>query len=217
MRTHPIRRKNQSHGFTLVELVVVIGIFSVVTTIGVTVFGSLTSAWNETKMLTELDFAASEIFESIHQDLADVMSSELAGSAIRGKHKTFRDEIKFRDRLLGDDDIAFPIQTSGRANRSLSGGTVRYHVSRQDGGHVLVRNLGGLGEQMPVGGLVPIADRVDTIRFRCEYSSPDTGEWRDEWTEVGHPSAVRVSVTLQHKTREWLQVSRKAVFQINVN
>ncbi len=214
-RTAPSSKR----GFTLLELLVVISILGIVTTLGTTTFFRMTSYWNDLKNLTDLDAMASDAFSAMHQDFADTLSARLSGVPLRGVSREAENDPNFIDRDLEDDEIILPIQTSGIGQRSLTGGRVRYTVERDPSAktYTLVRFVGDLSSVAPPqGGRLPVIDRANVIRLRFEYRAKGASEWKLDWQDASLPGAVRVSMTLAMPERDYLQVSRKAVFPIHV-
>ncbi len=206
-------------GFTLLELLVVMALMGIVTSLGTTMFFRMTSYWNDLKNLTELDAMAGDAFSSMHQDFADTLSARLSGVALQGISREAENDPNYVDRDLEDDEIVLPIQTSGVGQRSLTGGRVRYLVERDPSAstYTLVRFAGGLSDGgPPVGGRIPVIERANVIRLRFEYQPAGSSEWRPDWRDTTLPGAVRVSMTLSMPERSHLQVSRKAVFPIHV-
>ena len=203
-------------GFTLLELLVGLSILGVVSTIGVTTFSSMTSHWHDTRTLMELDAMADAALRSMQRDFSDVIASDIGGAAVIGKHRNTEDP-KHVDRVLADDLIVLPLQTSGSGRGRLVGASSMYSVARNEGREMLVRTLGPLGAKRPSGGSQFIVEDANVIRFRVEYRDRvGKADWLPEWDKDYQPAAVRVSLALEDLNRRDLQVARKAVFPIAV-
>ena len=207
-------------GFTLIEILVVISIMGVVTSLGISAFVSLGDAWSSTRTMSDLDREAYNAFRMIGQDLAVVVSTELSGVSIRGVRRDPEPSQKgrFRDRVLADDAVIIPVPAgaSGEADINL----ISYSVNRADGGHRLVRTVGDvtLQEEETFAEMNVVNPGIaEVIRFRVDYSNGGD-EWFAEWTDASLPQAVRVSMTLEEPRlgRQHLQITRKAVFAIHV-
>lgn len=228
MRSHSQRAvQNQTAsrgGFTLIEILVVIAILGVVTTLGTSAFVTLTTAWNASRAMADLDAQAASAFRLMRADFADIVSAELSGAAVRGEEGNWKpannDQLEaYFDRVLEDDIVALPVQSLPANHDRQDFTVVSFSIQREDGKHALVRTIGDVLED---DGLEPQLNLVDpdvakVIRFRVEYIN-DEGEWSSGWSEAGHPRAVRVSVTLEPvgQARQHLQISRKAIFPIAV-
>lgn len=216
MKNFAEARRGTGSGFTLLELLVVISILGVVSGIGMQAFFGMTSAWSDLKSRSDLDGIAYSAFQRMHADFADVISAELSGVSIRG----IAAEREY-DALLApykDDQIILPIQTSAVGRRNLIGGSVRYRVARDDaeGTHRLVREVGLLTADLPIGAQTAIIDTANVLSLRFEFLGRESGEWQLDWNSPELPAAVRVSLTLADLNRIDLQVSRKTVFPIHV-
>ena len=216
----PTRRRT---GFTLIEILVVISITGVVTSLGISAFVQLGDAWQTTRTMSDLDREASNAFRSIGQDFASVVSTELSGISIRGVRRNFEPSQKggltrYFDRVLADDAVIIPVPSGASGESDL--GLISYSVNRADGSHRLVRTVGDVvsQEEETLAEMdVMNPDIAEVIRFRIEYSD-DGAEWSTEWTGASLPQAVRVSMTLEKPGLygEHLQITRKAVFAIHV-
>ena len=68
-------------GFSLIEMLVVLAVLSVVTTLGVSAFASITGSYRATQRVFNLEHVAQKVFESVERDCAAVTSAELCGVA----------------------------------------------------------------------------------------------------------------------------------------
>lgn len=211
--TRAPRPKRRAGGFSLIELIVVMAILAVVTTLGVTTFSSMTGAWHDAKTLAELDTMAGDAFRSMQRDFADVISASLCGSAVRGIRRDIQDALR---PSLADDRVVIPIQTAGMGRSALTGGAVMYQVVRSGGRQRLVRTVGGVSEEAPSGSPQEIVERAEVIRLRFEYAGEADSQWLPDWHRPTSPRAVRVSLTLADLYRPDLQIARKTVFPIYV-
>lgn len=204
-------------GFTLIELLVVLSILSVVTTLGTTAFITITTAWNEQKIMAELDQLAQDAFAAIERDLSDTLSYELSGVAIAGTNRNQRDDGAWRETYNADDVFSIPIQGSSAQRTRQRSAKVGYYVDRSSGGASLVRTIGGLYKGFPTTGREDLIPRASAIAFRVEYLSKDPDKlWVAGWDRAGHPEAIRLSLTLEDPDRPEFQVSRKTVLRVHV-
>ena len=210
-------------GFTLIEILVVISITGVVTSLGISAFVQLGNAWQSTRTMSDLDREAFKAFRMIGQDFATVVSTELSGISIRGVRRNLEPSEKsgstrYFDRVLADDAVIIPVPSGASGEADI--GLISYSVNRADNGHRLVRTVGDvtLQEEETFAEMdVVNPDIAEVIRLRIEYSNGDD-KWFAEWTDGSLPQAVRVSMTLEEPRlgRQHLQITRKAVFAIHV-
>ena len=94
--------------------------------------------------------------------------------------------------------------------------TVMYRIDRESGRDSLMRTVGDLLEDIPIGGASEEAKGV--TRMRIEYAGDDPGApWLPDWSVPTLPRAVRVSLTIRDIDFAHEQVSRKSVFFINTS
>ena len=113
----------QTRGFTLFELLVVLAVMSVVSTIGVTAYSRVTGVWRISAMRMELGSTADNIFDTIRRDLENVASSRRTGQVIQGIDVLSEDAM-FGRVPLDNDRIVLPIVQvglNGTAERLASG------------------------------------------------------------------------------------------------
>lgn len=210
-------------GFTLLEILVVISLMGVVTSLGISAFVDMNKAWQATRTMSDLDREASNAFRMIKRDFASVVSTELSGISVHGIHRNLEVVEKsasprYFDRVLADDAVVIPVPSGAGGAADI--GLISYSVNRADNSHRLVRSLGDVTS--PEEKSLPEMDVVnpniaEVIRFRIDYAD-GAGEWSAEWTDTALPQAVRVSMTLEQPGLfgQHLQITRKAVFAIHV-
>ncbi len=193
-----MRKRN---GFTLLELIVVIGLMGIVTSMGVTMFFKMSDAWKKTTARVELEAKSALAFESMRKDFSEIVSSDLAGVSITGTSAFSGDRVPH-----ADDSVTIPVLRRSSPDGPLARESARYYIDRGEDGPALVRAVGD-----SVQPIVP-----DVVRMNVEYGLP-SGAWTDEWKEASMPRAVRVSLTLIHPDQLDEQIVRKSVFLVNVN
>jgi len=103
-----MRRK----GFTLFELLVVIAVLSVVSTIGVQMFGVVSDGWRTQDRRVALANTADQAIDRMRDDFAQVVSAKMGGVAISGEQRM--EEKRREGRVsLEDDRITLPVQSVG--------------------------------------------------------------------------------------------------------
>ncbi|PCJ67013.1 MAG: hypothetical protein COA73_00795 [Candidatus Hydrogenedentota bacterium] len=209
--------RKSKNGFTLVEVLMAIAIMSIVTTLGARSFTTLTSSWNETRILSELNQSIQAAFDTIQRDTQDVLSAELSGVSIIGEHRNAENIREFEKAADADDRVVLPVQ-GNISGRSLQiSASVQYAVDRSGDRIELVRTIDQLGSSSPGKGRQVVLFDADATRFRVEYATGNPANpWVLTWDKSHLPHAVRISMMAVSPDRPWLQVSRKRVFPINV-
>jgi prepilin-type N-terminal cleavage/methylation domain-containing protein len=203
-------------GFTLLELIIVLALMGVATTMGSVMFVRVTDTWNRTSTRIELYAKANAVFDQMGQDFSEVVSAKLTGATIRGASQIFRDNRRFKA-ALEDDQITIPVETVAGPDGRVQRLDVRYHIQRTGGANALMRTVNLPGAPPNAAGTsVKVADGVIAMRIEYLGKRPEA-VWQEEWTRPRTPGTVRVSVTLADPDRFYEQVSRKAVFPIKVD
>lgn len=207
-----MKKNPHSSGFTLFELLVVLAVMSVVSTIGVTAYSRITDVWRLSAMHMELGSTAEDIFQSIRRDMENVASSRLTGLALQGIDVLSEDAMYGRV-PLDNDRLVLPIVQAG-ASGAAERLAVKYHVHRE-GEQIsqLIRTLGPMDGSEPNGASQIIASNV--LALDIEYLAGAV--WQPAWSSNVQPEAVRVNITVSG-AGQWRaeQVTRSAVFPVYV-
>lgn len=206
-----MNRRRSNAGFTLFELVVVLAIMGVVSTIGVSAFFNITGAWRKSTYRLDLGAGAEAVLAKVGADVARVASSKRTGFAVIGVD-FLNEEVRYDDQIrLEDDRLVLPIlqkDANGRTERV----SIQYHVNRVDGPFVMTRTYGALGSAAPDGAREEIVSGV--LTFDVQYLEGDA--WEKSWSKPYNPDAIRVSVTVRGASpRTYEQISRTAIFPIH--
>jgi hypothetical protein len=121
-----------------------------------------------------------------------------------------------RHREMFDDSFELPVAEPGAPGVSR----VRYFVDRAQQRDLLTREVVSLSDDAAVPSSTAVNPRVDVVYLRCEVGVQQDGGFvwsADGWTGAEAPDAVRVSMTLADPDSPWIQVSRKAVFDVHVD
>ena len=207
--------RRRADGFTLMELIVVCGLLSIVTTIGVVTFSRMIDYWGTLRSQTELAHELNHAMESFRQDFASVVSSSLIQVPLTAANQNTKDD-RFYSAQLASDSVSFPIEAE-TANGRRTAALVRYSIEpgSKDGPNVLVRTLADPLNPSGVISRTPIAKGI--LQMQIEYAGAD-GAWKETWAEAKAPRAVRVSLDFAdpvNPLRE--QIARKAVFTVHVD
>lgn len=204
----PLRLRD---GFTLLELLTVMVLMGVATTLGITMLFKVSDTWRETARYTELEEQANRVFDEMRQDFASLASFTLYGTAIRGVPRNASD-ARYAGVVIEDDTVILPAILALKPNEAPQRVDVAYRISRENGQCILLRSVRVPGvAETPV----KVADGIVAMRIEYQEQSSD-GTWQAGWNKPGHPSSVRVNLTLEDPIRNNEQVSRQAAFPIRV-
>ncbi|MDQ1257056.1 MAG: Type secretion system protein [Candidatus Hydrogenedentes bacterium] len=208
------------HGFTLFELLLVIGLMGLATTLGGAILLEVMEAWDRVSVRTGLDAMAQTVFDRLDTDFGDMLSSDLTGVSLVVISRSLEDGNQPAGQVLPDDMLIVPVCTSTDPAGAVSGTTVMYQIERENGRDLLVQTTGDLQTDIPIGGRVELIPRADVLSMRVEYADKN-GVWLEANGEEGWfkglPRAVRISLTLADLDRPDEQISRSKVFPIHVD
>ena len=206
-----MKRSARNRGFSLIELIVVIGVLTVPATIGTIMLNRIMDAWRAESSKTEMDSRAQYAFDQMKKDFSEAVSAKLAGEAINGLVQTAQDKRYLRVQL--EDDRFFVPATLPAADGTPQRADVGYYIDRENGQCTLIRAVRVPGAADPVKQAV--AEGV--LAMRVEYAG--ARGWQTGWSSSSgvNPEAVRVSLVLMDPDMKWQQVARKAVFSVHVN
>ena len=208
-----MKNRNKRHGFTLLELLTVLAVLSVVTTIGVQAFFKMTSVWADTSTGMEVNAKSVDIFNTIRQDFERVASAKRTGQSIQGVDR-LETEKQINRHMPQDDRLIIPIYQRNQGDGPWEQLSVMYHIDRENGAPSLQRSfVQNDGSELKTGSSQLIGERI--LAMNIEYLNSEN-TWDKEWSRPESPAAVRVSLTIGLKNRPSKHVSREAVFPIHV-
>lgn len=199
-------------GFSLFEMLVVLSILGVVSTVGIGAFVSITSAYRTTEKRMDLEATAQRALDAIRDDLGMITPSRLAGTAMSGV-RGMEEEHRYGRVPLENDRFVAPLSFHNPLEKRTERITVAYAIDRANGVPALVRTIqGGYGHELPAGATQVIAPGA--LSMRIAYF--DGNQWLAEWKNSEHPLALRVSLTVHDLDRPYEQLSREATIQLQV-
>lgn len=203
-------------GFTLLELLVVIALMGVATSMGMVMLSGVWDAWNSTSARVSLDDRAAYIFDQMRQDFAEALSANLSGASIQAITRTAQGNVPGSG-AVADDQVVIPVELASVPNALPQRADIGYAIERKDGACALMRTA-RLSDNPASRGNAPVssvkvADGVLAMRVECLGRAPgDT--WQPQWSKPVLPGAVRVSIVVIDPDRPYEQTARKAVFPI---
>lgn len=202
-------------GFTLLEVIMVVGLVGMVMTLGVSMFVAVSASWNERSVQQRLDEVTADIFESLDRDFSDALSAELSGEAMRGETNERRIPGSIPPASAPDDTLTLLVQGTQSRDEWHHSSRVKYTIDRSLADPQLVRYDSPLNVDNPnYAALTPKSAAISALRI--QYAAPGADDWLDEWSQENHPAAVRVSVALRSVARPDIQIARTRVFAVHV-
>jgi len=209
-----MRNNTKRLGFTLLELLTVLAIMSVVSTLGVTAFVDMSGLWSDTTAGMELTDKCVDIFGSIRDDVDRVASAQRTGHSVSGidRLETAPEKLIKRHNPQ-DDSVILPILQRNRGTGPWEQISVMYSIERGEGVPKLIRTVGPTDGSTPAAGKMVVGEHV--IAMNISYL--DNGKvWEDSWSRPDLPTAIRVSISVGRPNRPSEHVTREAVFPIHV-
>ncbi len=199
-------------GFTLMELMIVILIMGVVSTMGISIWLRVNEVWGASIDHEKLDQKTVHAFSLMREDFAASLLPEVTGVPLVGESSSYTNENEYWNVQMPADRISFSLREPDRNNREHAA-VVTYSFDPTT--HLLIRRVKALGIANAPSRDTTLLDGV--LSFRGEYLAED-GTWKKEWKEKSMPVAVRVSVCLSNEPggRPDEQICRKAIFPIHV-
>jgi prepilin-type N-terminal cleavage/methylation domain-containing protein len=202
-------------GFTLIEIVTVLAVMAVVSSLGTVIFYKMTSGWMQVRQRTELDARVENAFEQIQRDVNAIISHDISGIPLRGVLQDEKSD-EFFDRVMSRDRVVLPVTAAASIDGMDQAGLVMYSVESGEGQARLIRTTGDFATANPSSNSTTIAEGV--LRFAIEFAPRDgAGGWARGWDRDQLPGAMRISMTILDPDQPDQQVARKAVFPIHVH
>lgn len=204
--------KHLRQGFTLLELIVVVSLMGVVSTLGITGFFRMTEYWNTLQENLRLNKNAVTAFDAIADDMENMLSGKIAGFSLQGTHSDTEDSIHFWRITFEDDSIAIPVQLYNPLTNQDEQMIVTYTVQRGNQEPRLVRSTAPISQPENIKNATIVAE--DVAGLRIQYF--EGGDWYQDWHQENAPKLVRVSLSLIDGDRTDGQLSRTATFPVRV-
>jgi prepilin-type N-terminal cleavage/methylation domain-containing protein len=209
-----MRYKTKRLGFTLLELLTVMAILSIVSTLGVKAFLDMSGLWNDTTAGMELADKCVDIFGSIRNDVDRVASAQRTGRSVNGidRLETAPEKL-IRRHNPHDDSVILPILQRNRGTGPWEQLSVMYSIERGEGAPKLVRTVGPPDGSTPAAGKMVVCEQV--IAMNISYLGNGKA-WEDSWSKPDLPTVIRVSISVGRPNRPSEHVTREAIFPIHV-
>jgi len=202
-------------GFSLIEIVVVLGVISVATALGTSAFSVMNTNMENLRTRADINDQARQAFDSIRRDVENVLSPALSGVTFSHTRNTHTGvPVAGLHVSFSDDTITLPVYAPVGVGGEVVSAQVRYAVSRSEGRFELVRTTGSLYDGPPKANPLTVAEGIAGIRF--EFKHPDESGWVSEWDSSTLPRAIRVSVLVVDPNNPLEQGMRTAVMGIHV-
>ena len=189
------RLRQHTMGFTLLELLVVLSVLSVVTTMGVVMLARL--------MDYHRDVSAGEAAATELENLLDQFRADASNVITGPEHVRLDGET-------GGLTLVAAAPTADGTRNPASPIRITYRVMRESGGTVLMR------EEVPDGAS---AGRV-TLRVpvaSAAFSAASDTTWREQWLDATLPDALRLVIMAAPDVRGVRPANRAVTRFVDVN
>lgn len=188
-------------GFSLIEMIVVLGIMSIAVGLGSTVFLQMNDNWQRIRRVAELEARAQQIFAAIRADAQNILPERITAVPVAFELRQYYDDDEYDAAPLADGSLVLPVFTALGADQRVGAARVRFAIDRSGPTPKLMRTTGGLYGDGPQGNASIVADGV--YGFAVD---PLAGAER----------ALRISVLLADDRQPDDQIARTAVVPLRV-
>ena len=227
-------------GFTLLELLVVLSILGVVSTIGVTMLFRIMDHWDRTTRTMALELLAGDALNAIREDCARTLSSKSSGGEFKYSRGQAEYEYPFGTVRCDNDQMALPVTERNLRSREWIRDGITYSVDWNGGKMPRLRRTRTEGNsswhQTVAEGVIGMRiERYDGTEW-VTGSMQTSRHWTEENGMIAMslesrdakmpvdgpmvtplPKMLRVSLTLMDPARPDITVTRTATFNLHVN
>lgn len=202
-------------GFSLIEMIVVIGLMAITTGIGTSVFIQMNDNWHRVRRAAELEGKAETIFAAIRKDAENLLAPELTGIPVTANIASYRDTRQFNANAFVDGSLLMPVYTTLGSEQRITAARVQYRIDHSGTVPKLVRTTGTLYDDDPKGNAETIAEGVYAFAVQMP------GDEKPLPGETGppprlEPGLIRLSVLVADDAYPLDQIARTAVIPLRV-
>ncbi len=215
-------------GFSLLEILVVMALLAVLSTIGATMFIKVSDAWRTAHTRTDLIRTSDAFFSQFRKDVQHMLATQQTGIALHGEAVEYTESdssLPLYDVPRGVDSITLPVTMPVSDQGYERRYAVTYAVDNSVSPPALHRSTrpldileGDLSKPLSPNDIEESQILLEgVIALRLEYyngqaSPQEDAAWTTSWDGEKHPRAIRMGLVLAHPDRLDRQLSRQATF-----
>ncbi len=228
-------------GFTLLELLVVLSILGVVSTIGVTMLFRIMDHWDRTTRTMVLELLAGNALNAIREDCARTLSSKASGGGFKYSRSQAEYEYPFGEVRCDNDQMTLPVTERNLLSGEWIRDSITYSVDWNGGAMPRLRRTRTEGHSswhwtVAEGVIGMRIERYDGTEWVTGSMNTTSRHWTEEDGMIAMsleshdgkvpvdgpigaplPKILRVSLTMMDPARPDITVTRTATFNLHVN
>jgi prepilin-type N-terminal cleavage/methylation domain-containing protein len=196
-----------NRGFTLLELLLVMSMLGVVSTMGFVGFVKVSYQWNDLVSALTLEKTLARCFTEFRKDFENILPTDCCQRGLEGMRASVEDSRRYWNVNFEDDSVSFPVSIYNPLQDRNDRFLVRYKIERTTESARFIRYV----SELDIEDAVPQESfsLENILAMRILYS--DGKRWNTQM-----PDAVRISLTCVDPRDPTRHISRMVVFNIHV-
>jgi len=201
-----------NRGFTLLELLLVMSMLGVVSTMGFVGFVKVSYQWNDLVSALTLEKTLARCFTEFRKDFENILPTDCCQRGLEGMRASVEDSRRYWNVNFEDDSVSFPVSIYNPLQDRNERFLVRYKIERTTESARFIRYV----SELDIEDAVPQESfsLENILAMRILYS--DGKRWNTQWNRREMPDAVRISLTCVDPRDPTRHISRMVVFNIHV-